>query len=1041
MELQNNLELQRLSVVEGEDNITDEIAKQELTDLIDGLFSWAVEWSDEDKVLFHLQNSPALKAELLEFLMWCLDSENKEEEMERFNSLKFDDNWDESLNREEFDRFKELMNKSIWYIVNLDYENSTWIWFTESWVDSFKEAQADIKDDIFDLSFASVLENKFDWTLSDEIFTWLNWIWDEELRKMESLNFDDEWYFEAVLKLSWKEAVGVYEDLVKIIYDIYRLTIQWGLAQYAYYGFRDWAEYDMKYDAMVESSPILSIISSFPTTSEEYSKIYDSILNLLEEWPTAWTVAKFVGLLLSLIWWGIAAVWSLASKSAWIIWKLWKGMKNVWNTIWWAWWIVSWERLEASLAWGMGFWNNFSNEVSDIVDDGISKTPEIQGRYADISRDWSNFKDNWLSENPDLARGNSSFEWHKSDLPEAEKIDLQELDRTLDSFELNKWNISPQEKANIIWWISKNHPALSIVNKCMQKPWELLTMMWFSWIKKLNDTIGQDAVDDIISSFKSKVMSNHWLDLIQDDYKRFMGFWDWLSHDMMVSYFQDSLKEHFKNNSWNAKYSYLLDDSSIWVSFHQEKIPDNPTQESIFMTIWGARWNSVLERQIIEAEGRKIYEEAEIPNAYSSFASEYYNMTDMTKYEFVPKDKPDMKYTFHIEGGILNRKVEKKWQNWEYTFIWNDPILISTSSGQITDEIFRMVRKWQLPEDMPLTKEALKLKDSIIVHWEYIAPFIKEKGLSDWDVVNPAVMSEYLRVIKAVENGDDSVIQSIRRFSEYNYKWVLEKTQFYKSATKPWDLFFIDIKDMGLENLKDHKTQIDRNIALNWGNEVNKTLNSGWIMTSAFQEAVSRLKVKADLIYPDSDIQFYIWWDEIWVFADWTKLTQSQTEKMMSAIHETLEEVWLSWRVASKNIKTDLGWNINSKEIFWALDMKTKVSKILEESLDLRRSSVEVRVRKWDLSVQERNNLLESLAVINNYDIHISRGWQVYVRFENDPFWVDRKYFAAEELVDVQNWQIMPDSIFTRFLDENGLWRRLSRSASANDDLYIKEVI
>ncbi len=558
-----------------------------------------------------------------------------------------------------------------------------------------------------------------------------------------------------------------------------------------------------------------------------------------------------------------------------------------------------------------------------------------------------------------------------------------------------QWIIESNENSNnqeLIRTIDKNYPILKLLKE-FQNWWEYNAMI-FTWIKALNDLNWQFFTDIILAKFKSQIQQNNtlWLKIVFDDYKNFiiaksdgsdLNLWDEKNlQNILNVIFEKSLKTHFP---WKELKNPIQVFSQIW------KIEKNVSQVQIATEI--AKTRSNLEKKAIQKENINIAN-----NFYEIIDKEkeiYNKYCNNSFYEFTEED--GIKY--EVLSWILTKTFKINWkQVTERTRIFERENWDPKWKIILTLNIMNLIKKWEISKKLQLYQDINSFIRSCIIYWEFIMPIDKNYDLfSKWELVEKDLFDRYNKLISKIQSWQN--IDKNDDFITKTYKNALNKNSFYQDIKEEWQLFFIDIKWMWVENIRDFFNvikEVSENKDLTEDQKIDYIFLHSWdVMTNKIK------KFKKFIIqYFWDNTKMYIWWDEIMFFT-------KNKKKDYKNIFQEAQNLWLNIRLTTKDLtKSNLNssWK-NIKE----LDGLTKFSKILEKRIDLLKETMELNKLKWDDYTSPFNSLKDFILFTENWDIKIN--------FINNPFdW--KNIFNVWEIINLEKEKLLQNSILTKFLEE-----------------------
>lgn len=509
-------------------------------------------------------------------------------------------------------------------------------------------------------------------------------------------------------------------------------------------------------------------------------------------------------------------------------------------------------------------WNDIKNKLFDIRED-ISALTSLHDKN-EISDKLFNYKITSLSifltwiiiyELISLKKISKV-----KDLSHLEKVILENIDKK----KVNKVSIKELDKSLVYEKLSNNFPLLAI-NRLTKG--SVVFNFNFKWIKHLNDRFWQANVDILLNLIKNKILLDIWENkdrLIRNNYKNLT---------LTVKQENINLQVDIGDIIIKNKDKFNLSDSDIILFKEFAKK---------YMDLW--IWVSKVKSDKLEDKLKAFYN-AEITSKISK------KLSVMRFSEELILDKA--KKVVKLESEILKKFENKQFLvNWyKYDVIVND----FNWNKVINPVLLRAVRKENKILDLNW-KEYSELE-------KYISWYLKE--LNEWfDFIAPYTnLSSDIKEIENIEKQFKKWKISIDYFVN-TYKWTISKDLFFKYVDgKSWSLYFIDIKDMWIMNLEEFKV-----IAKKLANGEKVDLTSAWkITTSKF------INFANNIIKSCPKCKISIWWDEIYIYSD--------NSKLLWKVNKYLESSWLSWRIIKYN------WHITS-DSFEILDKNTKLIKQLE---------------------------------------------------------------------------------------------------------------
>lgn len=481
---------------------------------------------------------------------------------------------------------------------------------------------------------------------------------------------------------------------------------------------------------------------------------------------------------------------------------------------------------------------------------------------------------------------------------------------------IESWKKLSESEINAIdFKITSNNPALWIFDNLRE--WDSYESIIFTWVKWVNDRFSQNFTDSVLNSFKHELLKEYpWITPVWNDYKNFV------------------LKVKYWNIPSNLELNKLLNKSYLYqLGLKWENLTDIPELKTISET-WVIKWNSQEDIMYSLAETRsnlesKIHWESilstkELVEKLESMIDDY--SFSWKVFETTTDERWRTKYI--TEKWILYKQytINKTWK----TVIDRIPIL--DAKWNLNPKIIKLVRKNKIPPHLQIYKDVDQIVKSAIVNWEFIWPYVRAYWLKNWDLINTEFFNLYQNIknkLQKWESIDKKELETIKIMTQNTYKNALDKDTFCSKINKSWELFFIDIAWMWDVNIQDFINKIKK---YNSSDITRKKLllNSWSYMTENFQNLMIWLRESIQKTYPWKKINYYIWWDEIWIFIEWAS---NWNDKIIRTIHDELDDNLLEWRITKNSInKEELKewW----KKLFEKLDKLTKYSKIIEERID-----------------------------------------------------------------------------------------------------------
>ncbi len=563
------------------------------------------------------------------------------------------------------------------------------------------------------------------------------------------------------------------------------------------------------------------------------------------------------------------------------------------------------------------------------------------------------------------------------------------IDNNIDNNEI----VDNQE---LIKTIDKNYPILKLLKE-FQNWWEYNAMI-FTWIKALNDLKWQFFTDIILAKFKNQIQQNNklWLKIVFDDYKNFiiaksdgsdLTLWDekylqnilnWIFENSLILH---STEEQLKNPIKNPIQVF----SKIW------KIEKNISQVQIITEI--AKTRSDLEKRATKNENIDIVSDfSEVVNKEKEIYNKYCNNSF---HEFIEENN----VRYEVSSWILTKTFQVNWkQVTEKTRIFERENWDPKWQIILTLNIMNLVKKWEIPKKLQLYQDINSFIKSCVIYWEFIMPIDKNYDLfSKWELVEKDLFDRYDKLISKIQSWQN--IDKNDNFITKTYKNALNKNSFYQDIKEEWQLFFIDIKWMWVENIRDFFNVIKE---ASENKHLTEDQKKDYIFLHSWDVMTDKIKKFQKLIiqYFWDNTKMYIWWDEIMFFT-------KNNEKNYNNIFQDAQNLWLNIRLTTKDItkaNLDSAWE-NIKE----LDKLTKFSKILEKRIDLLKETMELNKLKWD-------DYTKYFSLIKDFVLFTENG-NKKIQFINNPFeW--KNIFDVWEIIDLEKEELVSNSIFVKFLEE-----------------------
>lgn len=581
---------------------------------------------------------------------------------------------------------------------------------------------------------------------------------------------------------------------------------------------------------------------------------------------------------------------------------------------------------------------------------------------------------------------------------------------------LKSWiSLTREESEAVSNQIDRNNPIYSILSNLEEN--SSYSSIIFSWIKIVNDIYWQAFTDLVLEKFKIGVQERYpFTTIVWSDYKNFVLKIANPLQSIENSDLEDLLNEIFFEEIANLRFDEIehikskpnYTEARLWVMSESWKIKGK-TQEDILLSL--AKTRSNLERQAFWWE---VLDKKELVDAEKSFLEKY--SKNRTTHEVVLDER--WRTTYTVENWILTKEFSVYWK----------PVKIRTSIlwfDWINPEIISMVRKKQLPISMQLYTDIKQIIDSLIVNWEFIAPVPQNSRwikAQNWYIVPLMELKKYKILKKQLATwkiDNPNMLEQLVSMCENTYKDSLDKNTYYSKINTPWQLFFIDIKDMWTINLRDFSNKINKYV--NWEISEKQLFLESWsVMTNRFQLFIKKLKNDLEKIYPWKRAYIYIWWDETSFFVEAVE-DDSETQAMINLINYNLNHTNMRWRVTNRLVKEDdthKWW----EKLVDSLDKLTLYSKIIEKRLS------EIQEELWILQdfvlISEKNLRLNMLKV---FDIRYDEAWEIIIvfhppEFESIDAW--RNEFRLDEIIDLRELKFRwPPSPLVNYLRDNNLSR------------------
>ena len=651
--------------------------------------------------------------------------------------------------------------------------------------------------------------------------------------------------------------------------------------------------------------------------------------------------------------------------------------------------------------------------------------------------------------------------------------------------------------------LMRNFPAYEMQRKL--KHWSSFTTQIFRWVKNLNDydhpNIHQAFVDRVLDGYKAQFLSyiNNWdvhYEAVWDDYKNFVVTPAIeLEQEACAELLAQSLKEELWK-IWIDEFDYSVL-SVLSQSCEVEKSWDlwEDIQFSlavIRMELEKWDWIGFIDFQKRDIESLWVQELMELEE-------EYFDNENNIKYsvwfwlmrivwawfsrsidicypdwilnlklvEFFTRDDIPKHMKLHdilsqwmyvrdihicIEESVTQWEIDYSvvLEDWEAYLVtqtqnwWLDRVKIYNDAENrfFNTQIITLVRKKQIPESLALYKKVRAIINMLVADSEFIFPHI------EW--ASSIHLEEYEQVQEAMENNTSINSELLQKACQWYYKPGLSKEWFIEQIQwKSWQLFFVDIKDMGSINIQDFYETLSMQLE----NEISyrEVIQRSWnVMTQKFLSIVSGLKKTFW-----NDILFQLWGDEIKIFLSYD--SEYKASQSVPIMHENIQAQWVFGRITT----TKTNWE-NNEQILSDLDSNTSYSKHLEKIFE----TIEMRIihqertygreyKKLKQSIEETrelfridsvfmlpafeemqaslNELLElqrknktRLQALRNFYIETDIFWNI---LKNKLVFPDLKSFNIADIFDSETWKILKNSAFFSFLDNLWLGREKERNS------------
>lgn len=506
-------------------------------------------------------------------------------------------------------------------------------------------------------------------------------------------------------------------------------------------------------------------------------------------------------------------------------------------------------------------------------------------------------------------------------------------------------NLDSESKEIINQIISENYPLIEVIRLI---PGETVTNITFSWIKKINDTLGQCFTDKILEilqntikwNFRKNTANLDWNSrIVRSNYKNLT----FSSPEINIS--EVFFNSQSKNNIINELVQSLnieIEQISIknWKNINEIK---NIITENLDFSLW----ESKLETDTSDKDKLRVFYEAEIISRKNlwkkDIISEVFNMRNIKIHA--------------IEASLLEEEIIEKFKEKNFEFNWIEYKAIIKDIDwiySINPILLRYVRKYA-DEEKVKPVELNKLTKQYI------------KELNSWfDFISPSINIE--DDIQISQNINESINKWTINSSDlmYTYKWSLSRDAFFQVIkSKIWLNAFVDIKDMWIDNLNDFKRLRDKLIDGKLSEY--ELLEAGNSITQKFIKTVNDLKN----IYEDK-VYISLGWDEIYIFIEW--ISKAEENEILSSLNTVMNNNNLKSRI-SHNFDDE---KINDKiENFDNLDKLTKINKAVEEAIEALTystnthsllkvpDSISLNIEKWleNLALNKLDDIITSILL------------------------------------------------------------------------------
>lgn len=456
--------------------------------------------------------------------------------------------------------------------------------------------------------------------------------------------------------------------------------------------------------------------------------------------------------------------------------------------------------------------------------------------------------------------------------------------------------------ANIL---AKNHPLIEVLRLL---PGNNVVNVSFAGIKDLNGRLGAMLVDTILEKSKAKIMQ--WVEefshttgsvdhvrLVRDDYK-----------NLSVSVPSGIPLEKVLFGKITSKKQFIdgvINDIQDTINTHARKkwVTVTSIEDDIrkYFNFWV--WEANVWKQAGDKDKLKAFAWAE------GVAREGLESPDIVVHVF-DKSRYDLyaKHFIQLEEDIIIR-----WDKAKFAIDGvKDFVIIQIGEQKfLNPELLRRVRKngvlWSDIKPKELAEYIKRYIDALNKGFDFIVP---ARNLEE-DLKKARQMSKDFsegRIKKA------SLLET--------FKGVMTHEHFMHMVwNKEGMRLFIDIKDMGIENLESF-----RQLAKKIGTGVyssNEILSAGKEMTDKFSLFVGKVKK----FYPDALIS--LGWDEIRIF--FPGVSKKESREILTSIEKNLQYSWLEGR--SSHTIEEVKNTKDNENIFKKLDESTVLHKMIEAAL------------------------------------------------------------------------------------------------------------